>query len=240
MENYSLTMKGIVKEFPGVVALAGVDFRLRAGEVHALLGINGAGKSTLIKILSGSYQKDAGEISINGKTVEIHSTNDARMFGIATVYQDPQMIPSFTGYENIFLGAESSTHSVFSRINRRNMRKRAQKLLERYPFRVNLNKPVRELETVEKEIVAVLRALALEKTSILVLDEPTSILTGREIEVLFDQIQVLKAAGVSIVYITHRLEEVFQSPIVSLSYAMARRWELTMSIKMLIPAKLPS
>jgi len=210
MEDFSLIMKGIRKQFPGVVALDGVDFNLFPGEVHALLGINGAGKSTLIKILSGSYHKDAGEILINGKPVEINNTNDARANGIATVYQDPQMIPSFTGYENIFLGLETKTRSVFSRINRRELHARTLQLLERYPFAVDVTKPVGDLETVEKEIIAILRALAVENVSILVLDEPTSILTGREIEILFTQIKILKDAGVSIIYITHRLEEVFQ------------------------------
>jgi ribose transport system ATP-binding protein len=210
MENYSLTMRGIVKWFPGVVALDGVDFDLRPNEVHALLGINGAGKSTLIKILSGSYRKDAGAITINGKPIEINNPNDARAHGIATVYQDPQMIPSFTGYENIFLGSETGTRSVFSRINRREMHRRALQLLQRYPFDVDVTRRVNELETVQKEIIAVLRALAVENTSILVLDEPTSILTGREIDILFNQIAILKRAGVSIIYITHRLEEVFQ------------------------------
>jgi ribose transport system ATP-binding protein len=210
METCSLSMKGIVKEFPGVRALAGVDFDLRPGEVHALLGINGAGKSTLIKILAGIYQQDAGEILVAGNKVEINSPLAAKALGIATVYQDPQMIPSITGYENIYLGSETDTRSVFSVINRRGLRKRAQRLLDRYPFHIDLTRPVYELETVEKETVAVLRALSQENTSILVLDEPTSILTRSEITVLFEQIGILKKSGISIVYITHRLEEVFQ------------------------------
>jgi ABC-type sugar transport system ATPase subunit len=203
-------MKGITKEFPGIKALAGVDFDLQAGEVHALLGINGAGKSTLIKILAGIYSKDGGEIFINGEKVELNDAVRAKALGIATVYQDPQVIPSFTGYENIFLGSETENHSVFSVINRRNLKKRAQALLEKYPFHVDLNKPVMELETIEKEAIAVLRALSQENTSILVLDEPTSILTHEEIQILFKHIEVLKSRGISVIYITHRLDEVFQ------------------------------
>ena len=107
METTKLKMQGIQKEFAGVKALDGVNFELQPGEVHALLGINGAGKSTLIKILSGVYQKDAGSIQLDGNPIEINSTQDAINNGIATVYQDPQMIPSFTGYENIYLGAET-------------------------------------------------------------------------------------------------------------------------------------
>ncbi len=210
MENLTLQMKGIYKEFPGVQALSGVDFELRPGEVHALLGMNGAGKSTLIKVLAGIYQKDAGEIFINGNKVEIQNPSSAKFLGIATVYQDPQMISSFTGYENIYLGSETPGRSVFRTMNRAEMRKRAQKLLERYPFQIDLNKQVFELETVEKETIAVLRALSQENTCILVLDEPTSILTKKEIEVLFRQIDILKENGISIIYITHRLDEVFQ------------------------------
>jgi ribose transport system ATP-binding protein len=210
METYPLSMKNIFKQFPGVRALSGVDFDLMQGEVHALLGINGAGKSTLIKILAGIYQMDSGEIFVQGKKVDINNPLDAKALGIATVYQDPQMIPSFTGYENIFLGSETEGKSVFSLIQRRNLRKRAQKLLERFPFKIDVNRPVYELETVEKETIAVLRALSQTNTSVLVLDEPTSILTRSEINILFDQIKLLTSRGISIIYITHRLDEVFQ------------------------------
>jgi ribose transport system ATP-binding protein len=210
MENYALQMKGISKEFPGVQALSGVDFELQPGEVHALLGMNGAGKSTLIKILAGIYQKDAGEIFINGNKVEITNPSSAKALGVATVYQDPQMISSFTGYENIYLGSETHGKSVFRGINRSEMHQRAQKLLEKYPFQIDLSKQVFELETVEKETIAVLRALSQENTCILVLDEPTSILTKKEIEVLFRQIDILKKSGIAIIYITHRLDEIFQ------------------------------
>lgn len=210
MENYILQMKGIYKEFPGVKALQGVDFNLKPGEVHALIGMNGSGKSTLIKILAGIYQRDAGDILINGKKVETINPYIAKELGISTVYQDPQMISTFSGFENIYLGSETEGRSVFKTINRLEMRKRAQKLLEKYPFQIDLNKPVYELETVEKETIAVLRALSQQKTTVLVLDEPTSILTRREIDVLFKQIDILKKNGIAIIYITHRLDEIFQ------------------------------
>ena len=210
MEPPALHMEGIVKDFPGLRALDGVEFSLARGEVHALLGINGAGKSTLIKILSGVYRMDAGRISIDGRPVDITSPQAAIDCGVATVYQDPQMVPSFTGYENIFLGAESTRKSIFSRISRPALRARAEALLERFPVEVDLAVPVGELGAVERESIAVLRALAKEKMSILVLDEPTSILTSSEIDVLFKQIRMLSERGISIVYITHRLDEVFQ------------------------------
>ncbi len=209
METTKLRMQGIQKEFAGVKALDGVNFELQPGEVHALLGINGAGKSTLIKILSGVYQKDDGSIQLDGKSIEINSTQDAINNGIATVYQDPQMIPSFTGYENIYLGAETEKKGLFPRINKRILREKAEALLERFPVNIDLDRMVSELSAVEKEIIAVLRALSKEMT-ILILDEPTSILTETETEILFRLIHVLKERKVAIIYITHRLEEIFQ------------------------------
>ena len=210
MDEFSLEMTGIVKEFPGVRALDGADFRLARGEVHALLGINGAGKSTLIKVLSGVYQADAGRIVLNGRAIEINSPQSAIDHGIATVYQDPQMIESFTGYENIFLGSESESAGLFPRIRRKKLLARGRELLERFPVDIDLDRPVGQLQTVEKESIAILRALSRENMSVLVLDEPTSILTRREIEILFAQIRMLTESGISIIYITHRLDEVFQ------------------------------
>ncbi|MBI9107952.1 MAG: sugar ABC transporter ATP-binding protein [Spirochaetales bacterium] len=208
--EFSLEMKGITKQFPGVLALDNANFNLRQGEVHALLGINGAGKSTLIKVLSGVYQKDGGEIIINGENVNIDSPASSKTMGIATVYQDPQMIPSFTGYENIFLGSESEGKGLFPVIHRKRLRLKAEALLDKFPVDINLSMPVNRLEAVEKESIAILRALSQEKMDILILDEPTSILTRKEIAVLFDRIQLLKERGISIIYITHRLDEVFE------------------------------
>lgn len=202
-------MEGIVKEFPGIKALDGVDFYLKPGEVHALLGTNGAGKSTLIKILSGVYSKDKGTIFLNGNQIEINSPQDAMDHGIATVYQDPQMIPSFTGYENIFLGFETEKKGTFTRIDRKALQEKAERILKRFPVEIDLTKPVLQLMAVEQEIIAILRALSREM-SVLVLDEPTSILTENEKQVLFSLIHVLKQQGVSIVYISHRLEEIYQ------------------------------
>jgi len=210
MNKTILEMKGITKKFPGVIALENVDFSLHAGEVHALLGINGAGKSTLIKVLSGVYQLDSGEIFLDSETIEINNPQKAKELGISTVYQDPQMIPSFTGYENIYLGSETVSRSVFRLVRRKSMRKNADKLLEKYPFDINLNQKVEKLSTIEKESIAILRVLSRENTKILVLDEPTSILSRKEIDILFKQIEILKQYGISIIYITHRLEEIFQ------------------------------
>jgi len=210
VEESALEMTGIVKEFPGVRALDSVEFNLAHGEVHALLGINGAGKSTLIKVLSGVYQADAGQITLNGQQIKINSPQSAIEHGIATVYQDPQMVPSFTGYENIFLGAESDAPGLFPRIRRKNLLTRARGLLDRFPVDIDLTRPVGELQALDQELIAILRALSHENMSVLVLDEPTSILTSREIDILFAQIRMLKQRGISIIYITHRLDEVFR------------------------------
>ena len=202
-------MKGIKKEFPGVKALDGVDFYLKPGEVHALLGVNGAGKSTLIKILSGVYTKDEGTIFLDDNQIEIDNPQDAMDHGITTVYQDPQMIPSFTGYENIFLGFETERKRTFTRIDRKKLHEKAERILERFPVDIDLTRPVLQLTAVEQEIIAILRALSREM-SVLVLDEPTSILTENEKQVLFGLIHVLKKQAVSIIYISHRLEEIYQ------------------------------
>ena len=209
MAEYKLEMRGITKEFPGVKALDGVDFALKPGEVHALLGINGAGKSTLIRILSGTFRKDAGTILLDGRPIEIDGTQDAMDHGIATVYQEPQMLPSFTGYEYIFLGSETERKGPFSVIHRKQLREKAERILELFPVQIDLTKPVGQLGAVDQEILAILRALS-RKMSILVLDEPTSILTETEKQVLFRLIAALKQRGISIIYISHRLEEVHQ------------------------------
>ncbi len=207
MENYRLSMKGICKNFTGLKALDEAEFNLKAGEVHALLGINGAGKSTLIKVLSGIYSKDAGEIYIDGEKIKIHNVHDAIHNGISTVYQDPQMIESFKGYENIYLGAENNSNASLTPMSRKVMRQRALELLKEYPLEIDIDKPVYALSAIEREILAVLRALS-KKCKILILDEPTSILTEKEKHILFDFVKLLKSKGVSIIYITHHLDEV--------------------------------
>ncbi len=207
MQEYRLEMKGITKTFTALKALDEANFSLKPGEVHALLGINGAGKSTLIKVLSGIYSKDDGEIFIDGSPVKIENPQDAIALGISTVYQDPQMIESFTGYENIFLGEENNKRFEFSLLSRKEMKQRALRLLEEYPLEIDVEKPVYALSAIEREILAVLRALS-KKCNILILDEPTSILTEKEKHVLFDFVRLLKQKGVSIIYITHHLDEV--------------------------------
>lgn len=205
-----LNMCGITKRFGPVTALDTVNFDVEHGEIHALLGVNGAGKSTLIKILSGLYQADAGHIEIDSQRVAIQSPADAIRVGIASVQQHPELVGDLTGYENIFLGNEAKRPGLFRRVDRTEMRDKARKLLNRLPVPIDLDVKVQDLASVEKEIIAVLHALKQEKVKVLILDEPTSTLTRVEKEQLFKMMRVLKDVGVAIIYITHRLEEVFE------------------------------
>ncbi len=210
MSDLVLRMTGIDKSFGSVKALDNVDFELERGEIHALLGVNGAGKSTLVKILSGVYTKDAGTIEVDDKTVEFSSPRDAMDSGVAAVQQHPELVPGLSGFENIYLGRESGKRSLFCHFDRDAMRKRAAAILRRFPIDVNLDTPVRDMAAVDREVVAVLHALTRDDISVLILDEPTSILTAREKASLFELMRALSAAKIAIIYITHRLEEVFE------------------------------
>ncbi|WP_186386120.1 sugar ABC transporter ATP-binding protein [Stappia sp. TSB10P1A] len=204
-----LQASGVSKRFGPVMALTGVDFRVEAGEIHALLGINGAGKSTFIKILSGIIQKDSGSIRIAGKNVHFRGPNDAIGAGIATVQQHPELVPDMSGLDNIFLGRESAGRSLFARVDRQALEKRAKALLARFSVPLDLSKPVAQMPAVEREAVAVLQAIASDDIKVLILDEPTSTLTEVEREDLFRLMRQLRAQGISMIYITHQLEEVF-------------------------------
>ncbi len=203
-------MTGITKRFGSVIALRDVDFDVGEGEIHALLGVNGAGKSTLVKIISGLYVADHGTIWVAGQQRSIQSPRDAIGCGIAAVQQHPELVGDLSGYENIFLGQEGERHSLFDRVDRKAMRARAEKLLERFPIEIDLSTKIKHMESVERETVAILHALKQEHVKLLILDEPTSTLTQLEAEKLFEVMRTLKASGIGIVYITHRLEEVFE------------------------------
>ena len=205
-----LVARGIEKRFGDVVALDRVDFDLRRGEIHALLGVNGAGKSTLIKILSGVYAKDGGTITVGGALVELGTPRAAIEAGIAVVQQHPELVPDLSGAENIFLGQEAPRPGLFRRVEGRSISTRAARLLQRFPIRIDLGQRLGDMPPVEREIVAILHALRLEDARILILDEPTSTLTEREKSSLYAMMRTLQASGIAIIYITHRLEEVFE------------------------------
>ncbi len=201
-----LGMSGISKTFPGVKALQHVDFSLRSGEIHALLGENGAGKSTLMKILSGVYQKDAGEIRINGETVEIANPKQAEAHGITIIHQEMNLIPGLTVMENIFLGREPANFLGF--IDWGEMKRRTEALLKSLGTTIAATDIVSGLSIGEQQMVEIAKALSVE-TKVLIMDEPTAALTERETECLFAIMRQLAADGVGIIYISHRMEELF-------------------------------
>ncbi len=202
-----LTMRGIVKKFPGVLALKGVDLFVEAGEAHALLGENGAGKSTLMKILSGAYTRDEGEIEIDGMPCDIRSSHDAQEKGVSIIYQELNLIEQLTVAENIFMGRQKMNGPI--QVNWRGMYDEAQRLLDSLGVGISARTPVRDLGVAHKQMVEVAKALSIN-ARILVMDEPTASLTTREIKTLFDTIRMLKARGVAVIYISHRLEEVME------------------------------
>lgn len=199
-----LEMRDIVKSYPGVRALRGVSLTLRAGEVLALLGENGAGKSTLMKVLGGAQAADAGSIAIDGQELSLTSPQVARAAGVAVIYQEFNLVPGLTAVENIFLGQET-TRAGF--IGQRQERERAAALFQRLGVSIHLDVPTRQLSTAQQQLVEIAKALA-GQARILVMDEPTAAITSHEAERLFEVIRDLKSQGISIIYISHRLEEI--------------------------------
>lgn len=206
--SYILELKGIKKSFGGIHALKGVDFQLRQGEVHALLGENGAGKSTLIKIITGVHQADSGELQIDGKPVVIHSPIDARRKGIAAIYQELSLIESLSVAENIFLGNEP-TYTALGFCKKEEFYKKSQEYLDDFKIDIDCRKKVSELGMGQKRIVEIVKALAID-SKILLLDEPTTGMSKSEIDTLFKIMDMLKKKNVTMIYISHYLEEIFR------------------------------
>ena len=199
-------MRSIGKSFPGVRALSNVDFTLYPGEVHALLGENGAGKSTLIKILTGALNRDAGEIRLDGKSVNFGSTGEAQAHGISTVYQEVNLIPAMSVTKNLALGP---SRGAFGVISWGKARKRAKDKLSRLKLNIDTEQPVGSFSVAVQQLVAIAHALD-DDTSVLVLDEPTASLDAQETATLFAIIRDLKARGMAIVFITHFLDQVYE------------------------------
>ena len=204
----ALAMRGISKTFPGVKALVGVELSVYAGEVLALMGENGAGKSTLMKILSGAHRADpGGEILLDGVPVAITDPQSARALGIAIIYQELALAPNLSVAENIFLGDELRTR--LGRVDRRAMAERCRDVLERLGTPFGPDTPVGALSIAEQQLVEIARALH-RRSRILVLDEPTTALSARETDKLFAIIRQLRADGIAIIYISHRMAEVYE------------------------------
>jgi len=199
------SMRGIRKSFPGVQALRGVDLDVHAGEVLALLGENGAGKSTLMKVLGGAHRADAGVLEMDGAEVSFGSPQEARAAGIAVIYQEFNLVPELTAAENIFLGQEA-TRAGF--VARGEERRRTADLFRRLGVAIDLDTPCSRLTTAQQQLVEIARALARD-TRIIVMDEPTAALTAGEVSRLFEIIHDLKSRGIAVIYISHRLDEIF-------------------------------
>ncbi|MER9246852.1 sugar ABC transporter ATP-binding protein [Mesorhizobium sp. M0590] len=202
-----LSVTGAVKRFGGVQALRGVDFDLKPGEIHALLGENGAGKSTLMNLLSGVYAPDEGTIQIDGKPVRFNNPREAQTAGIATIFQELDLVPTLDVASNLFLGRELMRSGGLLDVAR--MRREARKRLEAIELAIDPARLVGDLSIGQRQVVAIVKALSYA-TRVLIMDEPTAALTVGEVERLFDIMRKLAASGVGIVYISHRLEEVPQ------------------------------
>lgn len=203
-----LTMRGITMTFPGVKALDHVDFTLRKGEIHALMGENGAGKSTLIKCLTGVNDFEAGEIRVDGYDgpIKNRSTLDTQKHGISTVYQEINLCPNLTVAENLFIGREPMTH--FGTIDRREIVRRSRKLMEQMDLPVDVTLNLEEYSLAMQQMIAIARAVDME-CKVLILDEPTSSLDDNEVEKLFGLMRKLREQGVGIIFVTHFLEQVY-------------------------------
>jgi ribose transport system ATP-binding protein len=199
-----LAMTGIRKTYPGVVALAGVDFDLRESEVHVILGENGAGKSTLIKVLGGVVQPDAGEIRIDGSPARITSAADAKARGIATIHQELALVPQLSVAENLFLGQLPRRFGI---VDRRALMRQAEELLDRVGATVDPLRVVGTLGVAQQQMIEIAKALSGE-VRVLIMDEPTASLSGQETERLFELVRELAGRGVGVIFISHHLEEV--------------------------------
>jgi ABC-type sugar transport system ATPase subunit len=200
-----LEMRGIVKTYPGVQALRGVDLTLQPGEALALLGENGAGKSTLMKVLGGAITPDAGEIRVDGALASFRQPRDAEAAGIAVIYQEFNLVPALTAAENIHLGREQAR---FGFVARREEHRHTRELFERLGVEIDPGALCRDLTVAQQQLVEIAKALAV-RARILVMDEPSAALTVHEVERLFTIIRELKKQGIGVIYISHRLEEIF-------------------------------
>jgi rhamnose transport system ATP-binding protein len=207
VSEYILMLSNITKRFGGVEVLHGVSFTLRQGEVHALLGENGAGKSTLIKVITGVHQPDAGEIDLNGRQMHFNDTHESRLAGIAAIYQELSLFPDLNVAENIFIGRQPT--SFGGRIDWQKLYAEAETLLASLGVHLELKQKARNLSIAQQQMVEIARAFSIN-ARILIMDEPTSSLTLNEVDDLFRLVRRLRDEGTAIVFISHRLEELFE------------------------------
>ena len=200
-----LSMQNISKAFAGIPALLTASLEVGVGEVHALIGQNGAGKSTMIKVLTGYVRRDVGEISFDGSPFEAGSPQDAQHKGISTIYQEINLVPFRSVTENICLGREQRRYGL---LNWAAMHEEARKLMARFNIKIDVRKPLYEFNTATQQMVAIARAIGF-KAKLVIMDEPTSSLDEREVSVLFDVIRQLKQSGISVIFVSHKLDELY-------------------------------
>ena len=204
--EYILEMKDISKTFPGVKALDHVQLKIRPGEVHALMGENGAGKSTLMKILMGIYKKDkGGEILFNGKPYDVSSPKEAMDAGVAMIHQELNPIYDMTVYENIFTGREIHKHGL---VDKKAEIEASRKLIQECGLHVSPSDTLRGLTVAQCQLIEIIKAISVD-AKVIIMDEPTAAISDREVEILFGHIRRLKEQGVAIIYISHRMDEIF-------------------------------
>lgn len=206
--NILVQLNNITKTFPGVVAIDNVDFDVKYGEIHALVGENGAGKSTLIKVLGGVFRQDSGDIIFEAKKVNFSSTRDSLLNKISVIFQEFNLIPDLSVAENIFIGREPKIlGNLF--MNYKKINSDAKMILDNLEIDINPKKLINELSVIEKQMIEIAKAISFE-AKLIIMDEPTATLADKEVDKLFEIIRSLKAKGVSIIYISHRLEEAFE------------------------------
>ncbi len=201
-----LRAQGISKHFPGVKALQNVDFSLRKGEIMALLGENGAGKSTLVKTLTGVYQRDAGDIFLDGQSISPQNTAHAQQLGIGTVYQEVNLLPNMSVMDNLFIGNEPKKWGL---VDRKRMAQQAAQIMSSYGLNLDVTQPLNSFSVAIQQVISIARAVSLS-AKILILDEPTASLDSSEVEMLFGIMRDLRAKGISLVFITHFLDQVYE------------------------------
>jgi len=205
-EELLLSMQGVDKRFAGIPALSQATLDVRPGEVHALVGQNGAGKSTLIKVLTGYHKRDAGQVTFLGKPFEVSSPQQAQAGGISTIYQEINLVPLRSVTENICLAREKRRYGL---LDWRAMHEEAERLLSRFRVKIDVRRPLMDFSTATQQMVAIARAIGFS-ARLVIMDEPTSSLDEQEVAVLFDVIRQLKAEGVSVIFVSHKLDELYE------------------------------
>ncbi|MGE4549293.1 MAG: sugar ABC transporter ATP-binding protein [Intestinibacillus sp.] len=207
VDHFAIELRNITKSFPGVTALNDMSLELRQGEIHGLIGENGAGKSTLIKVLTGMHQPDKGEIFVNGEKVAFHNPEQARAKGIACVYQELNIVPDANIVDNIFLGSYKTKNRLI--LDQSYMQKRAKEIMQALGQEVDLTVPCGTLGMGMQQMIEIAKAIQLE-ANVIILDEPTASLGEQEVEQLFKSVRLLRDKGITFLFVSHKLEEIFE------------------------------